>query len=46
MEGYKMVRDREQVAHMEMLRKLGLFCLTEWELRGYVIAGYNYLTGS
>lgn len=41
-----MVREREQVAHVEMLRKLGLFCLTGWELSGYCIAACNYLMGS
>ena len=46
MEGYRMVRYREQVTHEEMLRKLGLFSLGRRELRSDFIAAYKDLIGS
>lgn len=46
MEGYKMVRYREQVTHKEMLRKLGLFILRRRQLRSDFIAACKYLMGS
>lgn len=41
MEGYKMVRYREQVTHKEMLRKLGLFSLRR--LWGNIITDFHFL---